>query len=109
MEQLRPIAAEVERSRASLVDMQRQLEAALGTDEKDGSTTDAIDESVRARTRELLELARAIEPFTWGLQQATTFFADASVEGATRHLQAMTLLHRTLDRLKTELDRLHAQ
>ncbi len=108
MEQLRPIAAEVDRTRASLVDMQRQLEAALGTDERDGSTTESIDESVRARTRELLELARAIEPFTWGLQQATSFFADASVEGATRHLQAMTLLHKTLERLKNELDRLHA-
>jgi hypothetical protein len=108
MEQLRPIAAEVQRTRASLVDMQRQLEAALGTDEADGSTIEAIDESVRARTRELLELARAIEPFTWGLQQATTFFSEASVDGATRHLHAMTLLHKTLERLRGELDRLHA-
>jgi chromosome segregation ATPase len=107
-EQARIVGEMEQCTRASLVDMQRQLEAALGTDERDGSTTEAIDESVRARTRELLELARAIEPFTWGLQQATTFFADASVDGATRHLQAMTLLHKTLERLKSELDRLHA-
>ncbi len=107
LEHLRPLAAEVDRARATLVDMQRQLEAALGTDDNDGSTTDAIDESVRARTRELLELARAIEPFTWGLQQATSFFSEANVDGATRHLQAMTLLQKTLERLKNELDRLH--
>ena len=107
IEQLRPIAAEVDRTRATLVDMQRQLEAALGTDDHDGSAGEAINETVRARTRELMELARAIEPFTWGLQQATGFFAEAGVDGATRHIQAMTLLQKTLERLKNELDRLH--
>ena len=107
IEQLRPIAAEVDRTRATLVDMQRQLEAALGTDDHDGSAGEAIDETVRARTRELMELARAIEPFTWGLQQATGFFTEAGVDGATRHIQAMTLLQKTLERLKNELDKLH--
>ena len=107
IEQLRPIATEVERSRAALVDMQRQLEAALGTDDADGSTEGAIEEGVRARTRELLELARAIEPFSWGLDQAATFFADAQLEGSQRHVQSMRLLQKTLERLKNELDRLH--
>ena len=107
IEQLRPIAAEVDRTRATLVDMRRQLEAALGTDDQDGSASEAINETVRGRTRELMELARAIEPFTWGLQQATGFFTEASVDGATRHIQAMTLLQKTLERLKNELDRLH--
>ncbi len=107
IEQLRPIASEVERARAAMVDMQRQLEAALGTDELDGSTEGAIEEGARARTRELLELARAIEPFVWGLDQAAGFFAEANVDGATRHIQAMRLLQKTLERLKNELDRLH--
>ncbi len=107
IEQLRPIANEVERARAAMIDMQRQLEAALGTDEADGSTENAIEEGVRARTRELLELARAIEPFTWGLDQAAIFFADVDKEGAQRHVQAMRLLQKTLERLKNELDRLH--
>jgi chromosome segregation ATPase len=39
IEHLRPIAAEVERARAAMVDMQRQLEAALGTDDSDGDTS----------------------------------------------------------------------
>jgi len=107
IEQLRPIASEVERARAAMVDMQRQLEAGLGTDELDGSTEGAIEEGARARTRELLELARAIEPFAWGLDQAAAFFAEANVDGATRHIQAMRLLQKTLERLKNELDRLH--
>jgi chromosome segregation ATPase len=107
IEQLRPIASEVDRARAAMVDMQRQLEAALGTDELDGSTEGAIEEGARARTRELLELARAIEPFVWGLDQAAGFFAEANVDGATRHIQAMRLLQKTLERLKNELDRLH--
>jgi len=107
IEQLRPIATEVERARAAMVDMQRQLEAAFGTDDADGSTEGAIEEGVRARTRELLELARAIEPFTWGLDQAAVFFADVGKEGAQRHVQAMRLLQKTLERLKNELDRLH--
>lgn len=107
IEQLRPIASEVDRARAAMVDMQRQLEAALGTDEHDGSTEGAIEEGARARTRELLELARAIEPFVWGLDQAAGFFAEANVDGATRHIQAMRLLQKTLERLKNELDRLH--
>ena len=107
IEQLRPIAAEVDRSRAARVDIQRQLEAALGTDELDGSTEGAIEEGVRARTRELFELARAIEPFAWGLDQAAAFFAEVSVEGAPRHVQALRLLQKTLERLKGELDRLH--
>ncbi len=107
IEQLRPIAAEVDRSRAALVDMQHQLEAALGTDEADGDTQKAIEEAVRARTREIMELARAIEPFSWGLDQAASFFADASVDGAQRHVQSLRLLQKTLERLKNELDRLH--
>ena len=68
---------------------------------------EAIDEAVRTRTRELFELAQAIEPFTWGLTQATTFFKDQEVDGSTRHLQAMNLLQKTLERLKNELDRFH--
>lgn len=107
LEQLRPIAAEVDRSRAAMVDMQRQLEAALGTDELEGSTEGAIEEGVRARTRELFELARAIEPFGWGLDQAAAFFAEVGVEGAPRHVQALQLLQKTMERLKGELDRLH--
>ena len=107
LEQLRPIAAEVDRSRAAMVDMQRQLDAALGTDEFEGSTKGAIEEGVRARTRELFELARAIEPFGWGLDQAAAFLAEVSVEGAPRHVQALQLLQKTMERLKGELDRLH--
>jgi hypothetical protein len=107
IEHLRPIAAEVERARAAMVDMQRQLEAALGTDDSDGDTGAAIQEAVRARTRELLELARAVEPFSWGLDQAATFFGDVNVEGAQRHVQSLRLLQKTLEKLKLEIDRVH--
>jgi hypothetical protein len=107
IEHLRPIAAEVERARAAMVDMQRQLEAALGTDDSDGDTSVAIQEAARARTREVLELARAIEPFSWGLDQAASFFGDVNVEGAQRHVQSLRLLQKTLEKLKLELDRVH--
>jgi len=105
IEHLRPLAAEVERARAAMVDMQRQLEAAL--DDGDGDTGAAIREAVRARTREVLELARAVEPFSWGLDQAATFFGDVNVEGAQRHVQSLRLLQKTLEKLKLELDRVH--
>lgn len=107
MEQVRPLAAEVERARAAMVDMQRQLEAALGTDEADGDTGIAIQEAVRARTREILELARALEPMAWGLDQAAGFFGELTVDGAQRHVQSLRLLQRTIERMKTEVDRLH--
>lgn len=108
IEQLRPIAGEVDKARAMIIDMQRQLEAALGTDEDDGDTAKAIAEAVKAQTRDLLELGRAIEPFTWGLERATAFFQDKNIDGATEHLRALGLLQKTLERMKSELERVHS-
>lgn len=108
IEQLRPLAAEVDKGRATVVDMQRQLEAALGTDEADGDASKAIAEAVKAQTRELRELGRAIEPFSWGLERATAFFQSQNVEGAVEHIRALQLLAATLERMKTELNKVHS-
>jgi len=108
IEQLRPLAAAVDKGRATVVDMQRQLEAALGTDEADGDASKAIAEAVKAQTRELRELGRAIEPFSWGLERATAFFQGQNVEGATEHIRALQLLAATLERMKTELNKVHS-
>jgi hypothetical protein len=106
IETLRPLAAEVDKARATVVDMQRQLEAALGTDDADGDTTKAIAEAVRAQTRELKELGRAIEPFSWGLERAIGFFNDKAVDGGAEHVRQLQLLQSILTRMKSGLDKI---
>ena len=105
VEKLLPVAAEVERARTSVVQLQQQLEGALGNATIDGSGAKAINEGVRAQTRQIRDLANAIEPFAWGLDRATAFFTDKNVDGAAEHVRALQLLRMTLQRMRTELDR----
>ncbi len=97
LEELRPKVVELEQVRAALADAQQKLAAA--------PHGDATNDAVRAQTRTLLELTRAVEPFLWGLEQATTFFGEANVEGGQRHIHSLRLLHKTLQKLKAEIER----
>ncbi len=101
--QLRPKVAELEQARAALAEAQ----SALATAQNAPTPSDAALEAVRAQTRTLLELTRAVEPFLWGLEQATTFFGEANVDGGQRHIHSLRLLHKTLQKLKAEIEKVH--
>jgi DNA repair exonuclease SbcCD ATPase subunit len=103
LSQLRPKAAELDQALAALAEARSKLEAAQSAP----ATGDAALEAVRTQTRNLLELTRAVEPFLWGLEQATAFFGDANVDGGQRHIHSLRLLHKTLQKLKAEIEKVH--
>lgn len=64
---------------------------------------DGDAEVTLARSRQLAELVRALEPFMWGLTQAAGFYTKQAVPGGEQHLRLLQQLQGVLLRLRDEI------
>jgi hypothetical protein len=60
-------------------------------------------EVLLSRARHLASLVQALEPFMWGLTQATHFYTKAKVENSDEHLKLLQQLQGVLLRLRDEI------
>lgn len=93
--------------RSRLVDeVQAQLQAMTAERDKlkaQGGGASADVEVVMARARQLAALVGALEPFMWGLTQASHFFTKNPVEGGEQHIKLLQQLQGVLLRLRDEI------
>lgn len=68
-----------------------------------GGAGDGDAEVTLARSRQLAELVRALEPFMWGLTQAAGFYTKQAVPGGEQHLRLLQQLQGVLLRLRDEI------
>ncbi len=85
-------------TRIEQLQVERDKAAASG-----GARADGDVEVLLARSRQLADLVRALEPFMWGLTQATGFYTKAAVEGGDAHLKLLQQLQGVLLRLRDEI------
>ena len=93
--------------RSRLVDeVQAQLAAMTAERDKlkaQGGGASADVEVVMARARQLAGLVGALEPFMWGLTQASHFFTKHPVDGGEQHIKLLQQLQGVLLRLRDEI------
>lgn len=93
--------------RSRLVDeVQAQLQAMTAERDKlkaQGGGASADVEVVMARARQLAALVGALEPFMWGLTQASHFFTKNPVDGGEQHIKLLQQLQGVLLRLRDEI------
>jgi hypothetical protein len=116
LERLRTMVEAFEARLKGVDQMQRELEElrARGSSSRRVDTVGGGGESLSSgkspfdssRLRDLAGLLRALEPFMWGLQQATAFYTKANVGGAEAHLKVLQQLQGVLLRLRDEIAKL---
>jgi hypothetical protein len=107
LDQARAVAGYSQNAQQAIGEMQKQLEAMQAERDKlatkAASGGDGESEVLLARSRQLADLVRALEPFMWGLTQATTFYTKAGISGGDQHLKLLQQLQGVLLRLRDEI------
>lgn len=84
---------------ATVAKLNAELEAAR----KGGGAVSDDVEVLLSRARHLASLVQALEPFMWGLTQATHFYTKAKVDGGEEHMRVLQQLQGVLLRLRDEI------
>lgn len=98
LERSRPLNDVIAKHEATIAKLEAVVE-----DAKAGKPMGGDVEVVLARSRQLAELVRALEPFMWGLTQATYFYKEQAPAGSEAHLRSLQQLQGVLLRLRDEI------
>lgn len=105
LEHLRRLLEAAAAHEATIAALQQQLAAAPSAPPPSGEPASADVEVLLARSRQLADLVRALEPFMWGLTQATAFYKEQQppASGSEAHLRSLQQLQGVLLRLRDEI------
>jgi uncharacterized coiled-coil DUF342 family protein len=107
LERLRAVVATAEANAALVAELQEKVKALEAErDRKPAAPPAEISGDVEvllARSRQMSELVRALEPFMYGLTQAAGFYTKQAVPGGEAHLRLLQQLQGVLLRLRDEI------
>lgn len=98
LERSRPLNDVIAKHEATIAKLESVVD-----DLKAGKPGGGDVEVVLARSRQLAALVQALEPFMWGLTQATYFYKEAATPGSEAHLRSLQQLQGVLLRLRDEI------
>lgn len=105
LENLRAALEQAQTQGPRIADLEAQVRSLADQRDTHGSAApvEGDTEVLLARARHLTSLVQALEPFMWGLTQATQFYTRNKVEGAEEHVRVLQQLQGVLLRLRDEI------